>query len=246
MPTRQTPHVREEDGQTSSAKAMIATASAGLQSFKPLSGICQTFCGLHVYPNDPSRQVIAYHYCHHIDEDRYQCLMYDSDTPEAKLIGVEYMISEKLFKTLDEKEKKYWHSHKYEVESGMLVQVTKPLVTEMVARNVEHSPLKTLVNTYGKIWQTWPVDDHGQCSSHVPTGPAQLLFSFTEDGQVNKDLLAKRDKDMGISTEEKRRERVDIKGNPVVPGADQPFRGGKAWQVYDLEDKLVLGTGSEV
>ncbi|KAG0032944.1 hypothetical protein BGZ81_009720 [Podila clonocystis] len=237
MPTRTSFHVKEEEGQTSSGMTTMASATSGLQSFKPLKGICQSFCGLHLYPNDPKRQVIAYHYCHSLDADRYQCLMYDSDTPEAKLMGVEYIISEKLFNTLDANEKKYWHSHKYEVESGMLVQVTKPLVAEMLARSLEHAPLKTLVNTYGKIWQLWPVDDEGNCSAYVPTGPAQLLMAFTEDGQVNQALLDKRDKDLGISTEEKRRERVDIKGNPVVPGADQAFRGGRAWQVVDLGDK---------
>lgn len=41
--------------------------------------------------------MIAYHYCHNLDADRYQCLINDSDTPEAKLMGVEYIISEKLF-----------------------------------------------------------------------------------------------------------------------------------------------------
>ncbi|KAG0338356.1 hypothetical protein BG000_004120 [Podila horticola] len=245
MPTRTSSHVKEEEGQTSSGKATIASATSGLQSFKPLKSICQSFCGLHLYPNDPKRQVIAYHYCHNLDADRYQCLMYDSDTPEAKLMGVEYIISEKLFNTLDANEKKYWHSHKYEVESGMLVQVTKPLVAEMLARNVEHSPLMTLVNTYGKIWQLWPVDNEGQCSAHVPTGPAQLLMAFTEDGQVNQSLLDKRDKDLGISTEEKRRERVDIKGNPVALGADQALRAGKAWQVVDLGDKGVVTASEE-
>ena len=31
------------------------------------------------------------------------------------LIGVEYMIRSSLWETLPEEEKKYWHSHKYEV-----------------------------------------------------------------------------------------------------------------------------------
>lgn len=63
----------------------------------------------------------------------------------------------------------------------MLVQVSKPLVPEIVSRNVEHASLKTLVNTYGKVWQLWPVDDQGECA-YEPTGPAQLLMAFTEDG----------------------------------------------------------------
>lgn len=33
-----------------------------------------------------------------IDEDRRQCLVYDSDSENAKLVAVEYIISEKLFK----------------------------------------------------------------------------------------------------------------------------------------------------
>lgn len=123
----------------------------------------------------------------------------------------------------------------------MLVQVFKPLVPEMVSRNMEHTPLKTLVNTYGKIWQLWPVDDRGECA-HVPMGPAQLLMSFTEDGQVNQALLDKRDMDLGISTEEKRKERVEIRGNPVTEGADQWIRERKVWQVVDLGDKGAVAT----
>ncbi|KAG0343809.1 hypothetical protein BG004_004982 [Podila humilis] len=244
--TRSSCPVGEKVGQTSTGKMAMSEVSAGLMSFKPLGGICESFCGLHLYPNEPQRQLIAYHYCHCIDEDRYQCLMYDSDSRDAKLMGVEYIISEKLFKSLPVNEKKYWHSHKYEVESGLLVAVAKPMVPEAVASKTEHTPLKTLVNTYGKIWQTWPVDNAGRCTD-TPMGPAQLLFAFTKDGQVNQDLLARRDKEMGISTEQKRRERTDIVGNTVADGADQPFlnTGAKAWQVYDHGDKGVVGTSFE-
>jgi hypothetical protein len=34
---------------------------------------------------------------------------------------LEYIISENLFKTLDEEDKKLWHSHHYEVKSGTLI-----------------------------------------------------------------------------------------------------------------------------
>ena len=42
--------------------------------------------------------------------------------------GIEYVIAEKLFENLPADEKKYWHSHKHEVESGMLKLGTKSLV----------------------------------------------------------------------------------------------------------------------
>ena len=44
-----------------------------------------------------------------------QCIIYDSDKPDARLIGIEYIISRRLFQTLPEEEKKLWHSHKFEV-----------------------------------------------------------------------------------------------------------------------------------
>jgi hypothetical protein len=44
------------------------------------------------------------------------------------MIGIEYVITEKLFETLPMKEKRYWHSHKHEVESGMLKLGMKSLV----------------------------------------------------------------------------------------------------------------------
>lgn len=98
---------------------MLSKAAAPLHSFKPLGNICESFCGIHPHCGDLKRQIISYHYCSMLDEDRRQCLVYDSDEPKAKLIAVEYIISEKLFKELPDKEKKFWHSHKYEVESGL-------------------------------------------------------------------------------------------------------------------------------
>jgi len=71
----------------------------------------------------------------------------------------------------------------------------------------EMGPLQVLVNTYGKAFQLWPVDEKGECSSLAPTGPPQLLVSLTEDSQVNLDPLAKRDRMLGISTVERRQDR---------------------------------------
>ena len=48
-------------------------------------------------------------------------MLYDSPAKNARLIGVEYMISPRLFATLDAEEKRLWHSHVFEVKSGMLV-----------------------------------------------------------------------------------------------------------------------------
>jgi hypothetical protein len=44
-----------------------------------------------------------------------QCLIYDAATNPARLIGVEYMITPKLYEKLDKEERKLWHSHDFEV-----------------------------------------------------------------------------------------------------------------------------------
>ena len=62
----------------------------------------------------------AHHFCACPNEEVRQCVIYDSDKPNARLIGLEYIISSELFEGLPEEEKIYWHSHKYEVQSGTL------------------------------------------------------------------------------------------------------------------------------
>jgi hypothetical protein len=59
--------------------------------------------------------VRAHHFCGHLNEEMRQCVLYDGDSPKARLIGVEYIISARLFEGLPAEEKKYWHSHAYEV-----------------------------------------------------------------------------------------------------------------------------------
>lgn len=43
----------------------------------------------------------------------------DSDKSNARLIGIEYIISRRLFEGLPADEKKYWHSHSHEVGGAL-------------------------------------------------------------------------------------------------------------------------------
>ena len=71
--------------------------------------------------DDPCHQMEAHHYCKKLNEDFSQCLLYDGNTKNANLTGIEYIISEKLFQSLTPEESKYWHPHNYEILSGQLV-----------------------------------------------------------------------------------------------------------------------------
>uniref|UniRef100_A0A915EDK4 DUF1264-domain-containing protein n=1 Tax=Ditylenchus dipsaci TaxID=166011 RepID=A0A915EDK4_9BILA len=144
---------------TKMASHIMGTGTAMLQSFKPLNKYVST----------------------HLNEDVRQCVIYDSADAGARLIGVEYIISAKLFLQLPEDEKKYWHSHAYEVKSGMLVAPGIPQIAE-------HIDMEKLVNTYGKTWHLWQVDR----GDPLPYGPANLMMSFTQDGQANPNLVAEK------------------------------------------------------
>ena len=51
-----------------------------------------------------------------------QCIIYDSDKPNARLIGIEYIISRRLFNSLPDEEKPMWHSHMYEVSPTLYAE----------------------------------------------------------------------------------------------------------------------------
>ncbi|CAG8750454.1 12936_t:CDS:2, partial [Acaulospora colombiana] len=145
----------------------------------------------------------------HLNEDVRQCLIYDSNKQDARLIGVEYIISAKVFLTLPEEEKKYWHSHVYEasnVKSGILILPFGSAVPSVIADATEKKVMEGFVNTYGKTWHFWQVDR----GDPLPYGPPQLMMSFTADNQISPKLLEDRDKRFKVSTEEKRKERSDI------------------------------------
>ena len=190
-----------------------------LQREAPLAAIGEHVCGLHFYSGDISRQVVAQHYCAHVSGDVRQCVIYDSDRKHARLVGIEYIISARLFEGLPAEEKGLWHSHVYEVKSGQLIA---PGIPEAAERQV----MQGLVGTYGKTWYTWQTDR----DDRVPLGIPQLMMAFTADGQVDPRLLADRDRDYGTVSEEERKARAGIIAPAVGPGADA-WQGGEAIQL---------------
>ncbi|CAO3647526.1 unnamed protein product [Cunninghamella blakesleeana] len=185
---------------------LFEKAGGALQEFVPTGRTHQHLCGIHYYANDNTRFLEAHHYCTHINEDMHQCVIYDSNKSDAKLIGIEYVISKKLFDTLDPEEKKYWHSHVYEVKSGTLFMPFKSTIPKAIADKAEHKEMTHLVNTYGKTWHLWQVDR----GDTVPLGEPQLMMALTRDGQISDDCLRKLETNHRINIQEKRNAREDI------------------------------------
>jgi hypothetical protein len=188
---------------------LLCTGSNIAQSFAPINSIHLSVCGIHHYAGDIGRQVEAHHFCSHLNEDVHQCVIYDSSQPNARLLGVEYIISKELFDQLPEEEKKLWHSHVCEVKSGVLVAPSIPGAAE--DQLMEH-----LVDTYGKTFHMWQIDR----GDTLPLGLPQLMMSVTDPSEIDQQILKRRDLEFDVSTQEKRDRRKSIVAKPVAKEAD--------------------------
>ncbi|GJE86935.1 DUF1264-domain-containing protein [Phanerochaete sordida] len=185
--------------------AAYNTAGAAMMSFAPINDIHQHICAFHTYADDRTRHVEAHHFCTCLRPDLHQCIIYDSGEKGARLIGIEYIITEQLFNDLPEDEKNYWHSHKYEVESGMLQLQVKSGVPQAAADVAEQPAMLELQRTYGKTIHTWAFDKHPD----IPLGPPKLMMSYSKDEQAPPAATIKaRDEKWGMDSEAKRRLRA--------------------------------------
>lgn len=187
---------------------MLDLAAGSLQRKYPLEAMSTFLNGFHMYADDMGRQVEACHFCIHLRPDLHQCVIFDANRPDARLIGIEYIISAERYRSLPEEERRLWHSHDYEVKSGMLIA---PGIPELA----ERAYFKDLVSTYGKTFHTWQYD-----RDDFPYGIPQLMMGFTQDGQVDEGLVAARDRRLGVSTRHRRECRERIRPPQVEAGAN--------------------------
>jgi hypothetical protein len=183
--------------------AALETGASLMQSKAPVEKIAMYLVGFHPAKDDPSMQMESHHYCNQVNEDFAQCVLFDGNTADARLHGVEFIISEKLYGTLPAEERAYWHPHNYEILSGTLRMPGLPNVAEKEA-------LKTKMNSYGKTWHVWQSGVFNQQPDALPLGPAHLAWSFNYDGEAMAGMIEDRDRRMGQNTTEAREYRADL------------------------------------
>lgn len=141
------------------ALAMVAllggSQRAPAGSPKPSEGWTLHIDALLHFPGKPS--MIAHHYCKPV-AGLIECQLYDSDAPDARLVGVETVVDAATWAKFPEAEKKMWHYHKTEIPK---VSATLPDLSPEEAAKV----VKSIEETYGKIYLLW---DPGRQS--LPTG----------------------------------------------------------------------------
>lgn len=214
---------------TAALLVFAGPSGAGGQTNAPVAPLKIYLDGFHASKNDTTRQMEAHHFCHQMNPDFMQCALFDGNTADAHLIGIEYIISEKLFESLPAKEQQYWHPHNFEILSGQLV-------TPGLSSTAEHKIMAGKMNSYGKTWQVWDTGNFKHEGDKLPLGEPALMWSFNHLGEEVPGLVESRDKRLGTDTQKARRSRQDLvpEANPQAgvdvlpdyfPGPAKPIPG---------------------
>jgi hypothetical protein len=189
------------------------------------------FCGIHIVKSDPKVQIVTQHFCaahtgEGTDEQMFQCILFDSTDKNAKLLGVEYIITDKQYRKLPQEEKQYWHPHTYEVLAG-------GLIAPGMDADMEKQFMANILMTWGKTWHTWP-----DPKTAVPLGAPILIWSLTGDGQADEKVIAARDEQFKVSTAKIRERRIKDIGLdvPKVSLPKSVEQVGRQW-TDDGDDK---------
>jgi hypothetical protein len=222
-------------GDEKSAKTQVLEFGANaLQTDIPPDALNIYLVGFHPIKANPANQLEAHHFCRQVNEDFAQCALFDANSRNANLNGIEYIISEKLFETLPDDEKKYWHPHNYEILSGQLVAPGIPAIAE-------NELMKSKINSYGKTWHVWNTGHYGsQDGTKLPIGEPMLAWSFNHDGEALPGLINNMEQTLGVNVSAKRSIRRElVKLAKPQSGVDAIARefAGPISSIPGVEDK---------
>jgi hypothetical protein len=207
-------YVRPKGAKKTGTDKLLGTGAAMLQDKTPMRAFNTYLDGFHFYNGNLHAQMEAHHYVSQLNDELYQAIIFDGNGTDAKIMGVEYIISSRLYRQLPRQEKLLWHSHRYEVKSGELIAPGLP-------EAAEHKLMEKLVSTYGKTIHTWHTDQ----DSKLPTGSPMLMMGFTGDGQINPKLIADRDRRFKVNTQERKKNRANLPLPDVDPDANSWEKG---------------------
>jgi hypothetical protein len=180
---------------------VLGSAAHQMQNLRPVRKISVYLVGFHPSKDNPSMQMESHHYCHEVNLDFSQCVLYDGNTENANLHGIEYIISERIYEKLSQEERELWHPHNYEIFSGQLRGPGLP-------GQAERELMQAKVNSYGKTWHTWMTGVHNSEPEALPLGRPHLAWSFNQDGEAQPGMVERRDERVGVSTSEARKGRA--------------------------------------
>ncbi|KAJ9500136.1 hypothetical protein H2202_004527 [Exophiala xenobiotica] len=241
---------------------------------KPLHNICEYLHALHIYTDEARRgevrTVNAHHFCSHVRKgehpsvvhaesglrlisggsDLRQCLIYDSWKPDARLIGVEFMIPKEKYEQLDPEEQKYcmfsrralttiviallgWHDRwarntdMYHLGHSHEFEVKSGMLVLPYPESHRHRKdawdeleTKAMEEVVGLYGKLYHFWEVDK-GHDLPLGPPKLMGSLTGFEQLNVDkAMAPRNQEQGIDQAKKRELREHIPLPGIPPNAD--------------------------
>jgi hypothetical protein len=151
----------EHSVHSSIAEAIGTEASIARELHFPL-----TFAGAHGWPNRPGSPGVARRDCEPVNNLVSHRLLYDGPSPDARLIGVEYLVSDEVYRRMPAEERLYWHAHGCEGDAG-LPSSPRPPRSDANATRVEVGTL------WRKVYRTWV------SGGDYPRGPSWPFWSDT-------------------------------------------------------------------
>ena len=186
---------------------------------------------IHFSSGNLSSQYIAYHYCHFVSADFLQCALYNGRSANSRFIGIEYFITQAIFNTLPELERNLWHSHPFEVQTGLLF-------APELSPEEDLEVAQWLMGTFGKVTDTWHYYED------FPLGPPTLGLALGLVSQVNWTLAAEMDQIFNLTTyQQRQQQRAGLVAPPRTPGADNYLFSGFAAN-YDIYSFPIQNNGA--
>lgn len=183
---------------------MFETEAKIVQGNAPVAQMDLHMIGFHPMKDRPDHQLEAHHFCRQMNEDFAQCALFDGNTGDANLNGVEYIISENLFNSLPPEEKQFWHPHNYEILSGQLITPNLP-------PSSEKEFMTKKMNSYGKTWHVWNTGHYGMKDGQsLPMGKPELAWSFNRDGEANAAMIEKAERQYRFKVKDRHGKRMDL------------------------------------
>jgi hypothetical protein len=113
---------------------------------KPYDGFTLHLDAKMHFPGD--HEMVAHHYCKTVAGGMIECLIFDSEAPDAHLVAIETIVSPEIYNGFGPEEQKLWHYHKTEFPK---VEATLPDLTAEEAATV----VAAAEETYGKVYLLW-------------------------------------------------------------------------------------------
>jgi len=78
-------------GLTVAAPAQADHGAAPASVVGPLGQMHLYLCAFHIVKKDPGRVIEAHHYCMPVGDEVHQCVIFDGNGKNARILGVEYI-----------------------------------------------------------------------------------------------------------------------------------------------------------